>query len=98
MELEFDTDSIYMNEEWGMRNPFGIALEENTIMLDKRLEITFRRTIRVPDNDQTSHLPPNLGEMTLTNVNQVASKLPDAMAAKGGLLMAMHGKLISMFP
>ncbi|KAF3915082.1 hypothetical protein ABW21_db0207988 [Orbilia brochopaga] len=71
-------------------SPIGVSLVGNSIVVDKRLEITFRRTIKVPDNGQTSDLPPDLGQMALTNVTTVARRLPDAMAAKGGLLIAMH--------
>ncbi|EPS44884.1 hypothetical protein H072_1130 [Dactylellina haptotyla CBS 200.50] len=93
MELDFDGSRHQppkYQESTGFRNPFGIALEENKIVVDRRLEITFRRTIRVPDNDETSHLPPDLGEISLTNANEVANNLPDTMAEKGGLLMAMY--------
>ena len=92
MQLQFDTERAHSKEEQGFQNSFGIALEENTVVVDKLLEISFQRTIRVPDNDQTSNLPPGLGQMKLTNVNQVASKLPDTMASKGGLLVSMYGK------
>ncbi|KAK6336539.1 hypothetical protein TWF696_002088 [Orbilia brochopaga] len=79
-----------MSYEVGSSSPFGVSLVGNTVVVDGRLEITFRRTIKVPDNGQTSDLPPDLGRMALTNVNAVAHRLPDAMAAKGGLLIAMH--------
>ncbi|KAK6519047.1 hypothetical protein TWF281_003736 [Arthrobotrys megalospora] len=91
MPLEFDlTRAAKAGVRWGDRTPLAVSLQENTILIDGRLEITFRRTVKVPDNDQTSHLPPDLGEMELVNVNKFASTLPDAMAAKGGLLMSMH--------
>lgn len=77
---------------------FGVTLEEGKIVVDGQLEITFRRTIRVPDNDQISQLPPDLGAMDLVNVNRFAKKLPLHMAAKGGLLLAMRGMYIICNP
>ncbi|KAF3935211.1 hypothetical protein ABW19_dt0200785 [Dactylella cylindrospora] len=72
--------------------PMTLRLEgENTkIVVDGSLEISFRRTIKVPDNEQISNLPPDLGAMKLTNVAHVASRLPPTMGAKGGLLLPMH--------
>ncbi|EPS45305.1 hypothetical protein H072_675 [Dactylellina haptotyla CBS 200.50] len=70
--------------------PLSVKLQNDTIVVDGRFEITFRRTIKVPDNHQTSHLPPDMGKMSLINVNSVASKLPPEMAQKGGLMLTMH--------
>ncbi|KAF3915745.1 hypothetical protein ABW20_dc0100463 [Dactylellina cionopaga] len=71
--------------------PLSVALQDDTIVVDGRLGITFRRTIRVPDNDQISNLPPDMGKMSLINVSGIASRLPGAMAVKGGLMVTMHG-------
>jgi len=56
------------------------------------LDISFRRTVRVPDNQQISKLPPDLGKFPLFQVKDYASKMPAEMAAKGGLFMPMYGK------
>lgn len=53
--------------------------------------ITFKRTIRVPDNTkQVSNLPPDLGTFPLYQVGEYASRLPQAMARKGGAFFHMH--------
>jgi len=51
----------------------------------KKLNITFVRTIRVADNEDTSDLPPGLGPFPLYQVSKFAENLPDEMALKGGL-------------
>ncbi|EPS44407.1 hypothetical protein H072_1583 [Dactylellina haptotyla CBS 200.50] len=72
--------------------PLSLRLENQNsrILVNDNLTISFHRTIRVPDNDQDHSLPPSLGHMRLTNVSQVSSRLPEGMAAKGGLLLPMH--------
>ncbi|KAF8851634.1 hypothetical protein BDZ45DRAFT_717327 [Acephala macrosclerotiorum] len=54
------------------------------------LEISFRRTIRVPDNNQSSNLPPDMGKMSLFKVREYAGRLPAEMAVKGGLFTPMY--------
>jgi hypothetical protein len=56
------------------------------------LTITFKRTVRVPDNDQTTALPPDLGSFPLFKVDDYAESLPDNMARKGGLFLPMYRK------
>ena len=56
----------------------------------EKLQISFRRTIKVPDNDDTSLLPPNLGTFPLYSVDALDEKLPDGMATKGGILFPIH--------
>ncbi|KAF4460083.1 integral membrane [Fusarium albosuccineum] len=58
-------------------------------MLDD-LKITFHRTIRVPDNDETNDLPPSMGHFPLFSASDYAKKLPPNMAMKGGLFFPMY--------
>jgi hypothetical protein len=54
------------------------------------LTITFRRTIRVPDNKNASGLPPNEGIFPLFKIKDYARKLPLSMAQKGGMFIPMY--------
>ena len=54
------------------------------------LEIIFHRTVRVPDNNQTSALPPSLGRFPLLQVKDYVKMLPATMASKGGLFLPMY--------
>lgn len=56
----------------------------------RTLEITFHRTIRVPDNDRSSNLPPDMGRMSLFKVSEYAGRLPAEMAVKGGLFTPIY--------
>ncbi|KAF4439739.1 hypothetical protein F53441_12484 [Fusarium austroafricanum] len=54
------------------------------------LVITFKRTVRVPDNDESNHLPPDMGSFPLFKIDDYAGKLPVKMAQKGGLFLPMY--------
>jgi hypothetical protein len=58
------------------------------------LEISFHRTVRMPDNHKTSKLPPGLGRFPLYNADEYTRTLPREMAKKGGVLIPMHSKSI----
>lgn len=54
------------------------------------LHISFKRTIRVPDNKQLSKLPPDLGDFQLHKVQDYSHRLPRKMVEKGGVFFPMH--------
>ena len=56
----------------------------------QNLDISFQRTIRVPDGKGDSELPPGLGTFPLYLVTDYAEKMPKEMAAKGGLFLPMY--------
>ncbi|KAF3935165.1 hypothetical protein ABW20_dc0107363 [Dactylellina cionopaga] len=73
-----------------MALPLRLDGNSTTVILDRDLKISFRRTIRIPDNQETNDLPPDLGAMKVTNVKHVSSWLSESMRDKGGLLLPMH--------
>ncbi|KAH8712151.1 hypothetical protein GQ44DRAFT_730725 [Phaeosphaeriaceae sp. PMI808] len=68
----------------------SVELRDKKICVDRIFYISFRRTIRVPDNEQVSQLPPNLGAFPLKRISEYTEKLGGAMAAKGGVFFPMH--------
>ncbi|KIJ11830.1 hypothetical protein PAXINDRAFT_101511 [Paxillus involutus ATCC 200175] len=54
------------------------------------LKIRFHRTIRVPDNDKTHALPPDMGAFKLFNVGEASATLPKSVLAKGGAFISMY--------
>lgn len=58
------------------------------------IDISFRRTLRVPDGQDSSMLPPDLGSFPLFPVTKFRKTLPKNMAMKGGLLIPMYRKSI----
>jgi hypothetical protein len=75
-----------------MANEVPCKVVDDAILILNDLKISFRRTIRVPDNNVTHFLPPDLGTFPLRRFSQYASKLPKAMADKGGLFFPMYQK------
>ena len=67
-------------------------LGDSEVVVNGGLRISFHRTIRVPDNDQISLLPPDLGAYPLWSVQKYSTKMPVEMAAKGGLFFPMYRK------
>lgn len=64
-------------------------------LADQKLEVSFQRTIRVPDSDSKYDLPPTMGEFSLFKVSDYGYKLPSDMAKKGGVMMPMYRNLFS---
>ena len=54
------------------------------------LEISFQRTVRVPDNKGENHLPPSLGTFPLYSTASFVKTLPARMAKKGGAFFPMY--------
>ena len=72
-------------------NPFDAKIKNSELFIGD-LQISFRRTVRVPAqtvDDQPSRLPPDLGPFPLYNVAEF-SNLPHQMIQKGGCLMPMY--------
>jgi hypothetical protein len=58
--------------------------------------ISFQRTIRVPDNQQVSLLPPSCGTFPLKYVKDYASNMSEVMVQKGGLFLPMYSRCFAM--
>lgn len=57
---------------------------------DGSLVISFQRTIRVPDDGKTHHLPPGLGKFPIHNIAGYSHKLSRDTVEKGGVFIAMY--------
>lgn len=57
---------------------------------EARLTITFRRTLRVPDDSRIWPLPPALGRFPLVHVDDYAASLPKAWRLHGGVMLPMY--------
>lgn len=67
---------------------------KNNKMIERSLYVSFKRTIRVSDNDTVNRLPPDLGNFPLSEVSDYES-LPSTMKAKKCYFMPMHRKVSS---
>jgi hypothetical protein len=68
-----------------------VSIAHDTVQIDD-LSIEFMRTIRVPDNQQVSALPPSLGPFPLKYVKDFTSTISETMKAKGGIFFPMYRK------
>ena len=74
-----------------------ISLENETLTLRfpevharATCEISFQRTLRIPDDNREYPLPPGLGRFPLCHVDDYAARLPAAWQAHGGVFLPMH--------
>ncbi|EUC42825.1 hypothetical protein COCMIDRAFT_39180 [Bipolaris oryzae ATCC 44560] len=65
-------------------------LKGSEIVVDDKLRISFRHTIRVPDNERISKLPPDLGAYPIKAVADYRNKMEPAIAAKGGVFFPIY--------
>lgn len=56
---------------------------------DAELTITFVRTLRIPDDDKTYPLPPNLGRFPLQHVDDHRERVPAKWNEHGGVMLPM---------
>lgn len=68
-------------------NDYGVALE--SLEDDHGLDISFHRTIRMPDDDKLHQLPGSLGAFPLFNVSAYRDRLPDNIVQQGGVFLPM---------
>lgn len=74
-----------------------ITLERQTLVFrfpevhpDARLEVTFMRTLRIPDDGNDYPLPAGLGEFELRHVDDHAARLPASWVRHGGVMLPMY--------
>lgn len=74
-----------------------IELEHSSLLFsfpdvhpEARLRITFKRTLRVPDDDTGYPLPPSLGDFPMRHADDFADKLPRKWIDRGGVILPMY--------
>ena len=56
---------------------------------DADVSITFQRTLRLPDDGKTHHLPPGLGRFPLRHIEDFDLKKHNHLKTRGGIIMPM---------
>ncbi|KAF2179710.1 ubiquitin-like protein [Zopfia rhizophila CBS 207.26] len=74
-----------MTTRWAPKH----RVQDDAIHLDD-FELSFHRTLRVPDNHDSTTLPPSLGRFPLYNAVDYSKELPKEMAKKGGVFLPMY--------
>ena len=57
---------------------------------DAKLNITFMRTLRIPDDGKTYPLPPGLGNFPVRHVDDFADRIPAQWKDHGGVMLPMY--------
>lgn len=57
---------------------------------EARLEITFQRTLRIPDDNKEYPLPPGLGKFPLRHVDDYAATVQPTWLEHGGIMLPMY--------
>ncbi|KAL4997886.1 hypothetical protein BDV10DRAFT_201560 [Aspergillus recurvatus] len=94
---DYDEQSINIDDTFlhfvSLRSPskqLSAKLEgEEKILIDGRLELSFHRTLRMPDDDKIHPLPASRGLFPLYNVEAFASRLPERITKRGGIFFPM---------
>lgn len=66
--------------------------EGYSIHVDDNLEISFHRTVRLPNDGKTYALPAGLGKLPMFDSQDFSQRLPVDMREKGGLILPMWRK------
>jgi hypothetical protein len=56
---------------------------------EARLDITFQRTLRIPDDERIYPLPPGLGCFPLRHVDDFSARVPEDWRPRGGVMLPM---------
>jgi hypothetical protein len=57
---------------------------------DATLEVSFLRTLRIPDDNEVYALPPGLGEFPVRLIDDFAEKVPGGWLDRGGVMLPMY--------
>jgi len=55
-----------------------------------KCNISFQRTLRIPDDNQSYCLPPGLGKFPLSHVEDFPETIPDSWISRGGVFLPMY--------
>ncbi|MEO8564222.1 MAG: hypothetical protein ABI601_19230, partial [bacterium] len=67
-----------------------IRLSNDAIRVGRFFEVSFQRTLRIPDDGRDYPLPPGLGSFPIRRVRDYADKVPQAWRDAGGFFLPMY--------
>lgn len=65
-------------------------IKHDRVYIGDRFSVSFRRTLRIPDDGKTYPLPPGLGAFPLHRVDDFLDHVPDAWREHGGVFLPMY--------
>jgi len=74
-----------------------LSLRDNTLVFEfptvnptAKTWVSFRRTLRVPDNHQTFFMPPDFGPFRVGAIDDFAHRLPEEWRVRGGVFLPLY--------
>jgi hypothetical protein len=67
-----------------------IIVKKERVQVGDRVAISFQRTLRIPEDDQSYPLPPSLGPFTIHKVKDYSERVPRLWLERGGCFIAMY--------
>jgi hypothetical protein len=68
----------------------GLCFNFEELGSGEKLNITFHRTLRIPDDNKKYGLPPSIGHFPLEHVEDYANNLPESWADRAGVFFPMY--------
>jgi hypothetical protein len=67
-----------------------VIVESNRIIFGDGLALSFQRTLRIPDDNQTYPLPPGLDQFPILRIEDYADSIPPTWLEQGGVFIPMY--------
>lgn len=67
-----------------------VTIDKEIISIGKRFNISFQRTLRIPDDDRVYPLPPGLGRFPVLKVEDYFDRVPTKWRQQGGAFIPMY--------
>ncbi len=68
----------------------SVHINHDRVHIGDRFSVSFRRTLRIPDDGKTYPLPPGLGAFPIHLVDDFLDHVPDAWREQGGIFIPMY--------
>jgi len=67
-----------------------VQIDPESIRIDNRLTVSFKRTLRIPEDSSKHKAPPNFGVFPIYRVEEYSNNLPDEWQRAGGAFIPMY--------
>jgi hypothetical protein len=67
-----------------------VRVEEDTVRIGQHFQMSFQRTLRIPDDDSIYPLPPGLGEFPIFRIEDFEDRVPTQWKKHGGVFISMY--------
>ncbi|MEP6921474.1 MAG: hypothetical protein ABI967_10145 [bacterium] len=68
----------------------SVSIESEAIRVGEHFSLSFKRTLRIPDDGTEHQTPPNFGVFPIYRVSDYADRLPESWRREGGVFIPMY--------